>query len=32
MTRHPILTKMPDAPDGFQISRIEIVMRLRKGR
>ena len=27
-----VLTKMPDVPEGFEISRIDMVVRLRKRR
>jgi Fur family transcriptional regulator, iron response regulator len=27
-----VLTKMPDVPEGFEISRIDMVVRLRKKR
>jgi Fur family transcriptional regulator, iron response regulator len=29
---HPMLTQMPEVPEGFEISRIDMVVRLRKKR
>lgn len=29
---HVVLQKMPDLPDGYEISRIDVVIRLRKKR